>query len=197
MLVIGLTGGIGSGKTAVSDHFARLGAPVIDADVVSREVVEPGQPALLEIVEQFGADVLQEDGTLDRRVLRQHIFNDSEAKTRLEQILHPKIRATMRKQLEETDAPYAILSIPLLFETGQNKTVDRVLVVDCLPDIQLRRVMQRDGGSEREAQSIIDSQSDRNLRLAAADDVIENNGTLSELKARVEQLHQKYLTLST
>ncbi|MCW8907450.1 MAG: dephospho-CoA kinase [Sedimenticola sp.] len=197
MLVIGLTGGIGSGKSAVTDHFARLGVPVIDADVVSRQVVEPGQPALQEIVEQFGAELLQEDGTLDRRRLRQHIFADPEAKTRLEKILHPKIRAAMRQQLEETRAPYAILSIPLLFETGQDKTVDRILVVDCPPEVQLRRVMMRDGSSEDEARSIIDSQSGRSQRLTAADDIIRNDGTLVELEAKVEQLHQKYLKLSS
>lgn len=197
MFIVGLTGGIGCGKSAVTDCFIGLGVPVIDADVVAREVVEPGQPALRDIVEQFGPEVLRADGSLDRTRLREHIFTDTKAKTRLEGILHPRIRAEMRRQLDAFDTPYAIFSIPLLFETGQERSVDRILVVDCPPELQIQRVTQRDQTSEAQTESIIASQIDRESRLAQADDIIDNSGSLNDLRPIVEQLHQKYLKLAS
>lgn len=196
MFVVGLTGGIGCGKSAVTDRFAALGVPIIDADVVARTVVEPGQPALREIVQQFGADALCPDGTLNRTWLREHIFSNPDAKSTLEGILHPRIRADMRRGLDELDSPYAIFSIPLLFETGQDKSVDRILVVDCTPELQISRVTRRDQASEAQTESIIASQIDRESRLAKADDIIDNSGTLDDLRPMVERLHQKYLKLA-
>jgi dephospho-CoA kinase len=197
VFIVGLTGGIGCGKSAVTDCFAALGVPVIDADVVAREVVEPGQPALREIVEQFGPEVLRADGSLDRVRLREHIFTNPDAKTRLEGILHPRIRAEMRRRLDAFTTPYAIFSIPLLFETGQNKSVDRILVVDCPPELQISRVTRRDHTSEAQTKSIIAAQIERTSRLARADDIIDNSGSLNDLRPIVEQLHQKYLKLAS
>ncbi|AKH20528.1 dephospho-CoA kinase [Sedimenticola thiotaurini] len=196
MFVVGVTGGIGCGKSAVTDCFITLGIPVIDADLVAREVVEPGQPALAEIVDQFGEQAQLPDGSLNRAWLRASIFSDPQAKTALEQILHPRIRAEMRRRLDALDTPYAIFSIPLLFETGQDKGVDRVLVVDCPPELQLSRVTRRDQTSEAQTRSIIDAQIDRKSRLARADDIIDNSGSLDDLRIRVEQLHRKYLILA-
>lgn len=196
MFVVGLTGGIGCGKSAVTDCFAALGVPVIDADLVARAVVEPGQPALQEIVDQFGRDALLPDGTLNRAWLREHIFSNPGAKATLEGILHPRIRAEMRRRLDQFDTPYAIFSIPLLFETGQDKGVDRTLVVDCPPELQISRVTQRDQASETQTKSIIASQIDRPSRLKKADDIIDNSGSLDDLRPLVEQLHQKYLKLA-
>ena len=196
MLVIGLTGGIGCGKTAVTDCFTSLGVPVIDADTVAREVVLPGQPALQAIAEKFGPEAITAEGSLNRNWLREHIFSDAGAKRELEAILHPRIRAEMRRQLGEVDGAYAIFSIPLLLETGQDKTVDRILVVDCDPELQISRVTQRDDASESQTRAIIATQIDRKSRLTAADDIITNNGSLSELRPQVEALHQKYLNLA-
>ncbi|WP_029133314.1 dephospho-CoA kinase [Sedimenticola selenatireducens] len=196
MFIVGLTGGIGCGKSAVTDCFATLGVPIIDADVVARAVVEPGQPALREIVEQFGTDALLPDGTLNRAWLRGHIFSNPDAKSTLEGILHPRIRSEMHRRLDEFDTPYAIFSIPLLFETGQDKGVDRILVVDCAPELQISRVARRDQANEAQTKSIIASQIDRKSRLAKADDIIDNSGTLDDLRPMVEHLHQKYLKLA-
>ncbi len=196
MLVIGLTGGIGCGKTAVTDCFTSLGVPVIDADTVAREVVLPGQPALQAIAEKFGPEAITSEGSLNRNWLREHIFSDADAKRELEAILHPRIRAEMRRQLSEVEGSYAIFSIPLLLETGQDKTVDRILVVDCDPELQISRVTQRDDASESQTRAIIATQIDRKSRLTAADDIITNNGSLSELRPQVEALHQKYLNLA-
>lgn len=197
MFVVGLTGGIGCGKSAVTDCFAALGVPIIDADVVARTVVEPGQPALREIVQQFGTDALHPDGTLNRAWLREHIFSNPDAKSILEGILHPRIRAEMHHRLDEFETPYAIFAIPLLFETGQDKSVDRILVVDCAPELQISRVTRRDQASEAQTKSIIASQIDRQSRLAKADDIIDNSGTLDDLCSMVELLHQKYLKLAS
>ncbi len=196
MLVVGLTGGIGSGKSAVSRLFEDYGVPVIDADHVAREVVEPGSPALDEIVRQFGDDVLLHDGHLDRSNLRQKIFNDQQARKKLEVILHPKIRQRMRDRLQSTGAPYAIFVVPLLIETGQHQDVDRVLVVDCPEALQMERVKKRDSASASQITAIMASQVSREQRLAEADDIIENRGSLEELNASVSSLHQQYLELS-
>jgi len=196
MLVIGLTGGIGCGKTAVTERFAELRVPVIDADRVAREVVEPGEPALEKIRLQFGDELLQSDGSLKRDRLRELIFSDEQARLELEAILHPLIRQRMRDRLKILKADYAILAIPLLLETGQGETVDRILVVDCPEETQIRRVCSRDGISGERVRMILSTQSSRSERLAAADDVIDNSGTLTELAPQIRALHQDYLTLS-
>ena len=196
MLVIGLTGGIGCGKSAVTEIFSSLGVPVIDADRVAREVVEPGKPALEQIRARFGDQVLDRNGNLRRDRLRQQIFNDEEARKALEAMLHPLIRERMRRRLKTLNADYAILSIPLLLETGQENTVDRVLVVDCPEEIQLQRVCTRDGVSREQASAILEAQISRRQRLAAADDLIDNSGPLDALPPQVLALHHSYLDLS-
>ena len=196
MLVIGLTGGIGCGKTAVTERFARLGVPIIDADRVAREVVEPGQSALEKIRLRFGDELLRSDGSLKRDRLRELIFSDEQARLELETILHPLIRRRMRDRLKTLKTDYAILAIPLLLETGQGETVNRILVVDCPEDTQIRRVCSRDGISGKRVRKILSAQSSRPERLAAADDVIDNSGTLSELAPQIQALHQSYLVLS-
>ncbi|PLY17207.1 MAG: dephospho-CoA kinase [Sedimenticola sp.] len=197
MLIIGLTGGIGSGKSAVARCFSELGIPVIDADSVAREVVEPGLPALKEIEQRFGSQILASDGRLDRKQLRQIIFSDPQAKADLEAILHPRIRASMWELAHRQTTPYVILEIPLLVETGQNSSVDRVLVVDVPRQLQIERVCARDGMSPQEAATVIAAQIPRQRRLDAADDMIENTGTFSELHTQVENLHRKYLELAS
>jgi len=196
MLVIGLTGGIGCGKTAVTERFAELGVPVIDADRVAREVVEPGQPALEKIRLRFGDEMLRSDGDLKRDRLRELIFSDEQARLELEAILHPLIRQRMRDRLKNLEADYAILAIPLLLETGQSETVDRILVVDCPEETQIRRVCSRDGISGKRVRKILSAQSSRRERLAAADDVIDNSGSLTELTPRILALHRSYLALA-
>jgi len=193
VLIVGLTGGIGCGKSAVTDLFERLGVPVIDADKVAREVVEPGQPALALIEKRFGSHVLAADGSLDRAQLRRMIFDDQQARRDLESILHPLIRQTMRRRLDALQAPYAILSIPLLQETGQNDSVDRVLVVDCTEEVQLERVCRRDRTEVENARAILAAQSSRTEKLKIADDVIENSGPREALIPQVEALHRRYL----
>ena len=194
--VIGLTGGIGCGKSAVSDLFAGLGVPVIDADVVAREVVKTGRPALEEIVCRFGPETLLADGQLNRKRLRKMIFSDIQARKDLEAILHPRIRQSMREQLRQLKSLYAILSIPLLLETGQEDTVDRLLVVDCSPELQIERICSRDGTDPDQAREILQAQCSRRDRLNAADDVIDNSDSLEALEERVRSLHSKYLALN-
>ncbi len=200
MLTVGLTGGIGSGKTAVSDAFARLGTPVIDTDLLARAVVEPGQPALDEIVVEFGPTVLGSDGGLDRAALRRAVFAEPARRRRLETILHPRIRQAMNDRLRTlaaAGADYVIVVVPLLVETGMHALVDRVLVVDVPETEQVRRVMARDGVDETQARRVLAAQADRDQRLAAADEVIHNTGSLADLTARVAELHQRYQHLAT
>ena len=193
MLRIGLTGGIGSGKTAASDHFARLGAAVVDSDLISRELVEPGQPALDEIVATFGKQVLADDGSLDRARLRKLVFDNPEARRQLEQILHPRIRAAMLHRAGQSTAPYVVFVIPLLFETGQQGLVDRVLLIDVPEKLQRARVAARDGLDDAQINSILMAQTDRNTRLRHADDIVRNDGSLADLHAAIDKLHLKYL----
>jgi dephospho-CoA kinase len=193
MLVIGLTGGIGSGKTTVANFFSALGVPLIDADVIARELVEPGSPVLNEIIDCFGADVLDTRGDLDRLRLRHRVFTDPAQRRRLEAILHPRIRAEIAQRVGRLDAPYCIVAIPLMVETAQADLVDRVLVVDCPPELQRERVARRDGWGEDEITGVMQAQATRAQRLAAADDVIVNDGDLETLRDRVTALHQDYL----
>ncbi len=196
MLKIGLTGGIGSGKTAVTNLFAELGVTIIDMDVLAREVVLPGQPALSEIKKTFGESICNPHDELDRKKLREIIFAEPHKRQQLEAILHPRIRERVQARIKELDTAYCIIVIPLLFETGRQDSVDRILVVDASIEDQLRRTMQRDNISEDDAKSIISAQVDRATRLEQADDIINNTGDLSDLHTRVEQLHQNYLELS-
>lgn len=196
MLVVGLTGGIASGKSAASQRFEDLGVPVIDADRLARELVEPGQDALNEISRTFGPEVLTDSGQLDRAGLRQRIFADPEARGRLERILHPRIRAAMRTRVARLRAPYVVLVIPLLLETGQTDMVDRVLVIDTPESLQRTRLKARDGSDPAEVERILASQVSRQRRLEAADEVIENSGDLRQLDDAVLELHHKYLRLA-
>ena len=196
MLIVALTGGIGSGKSTVSSRFEALGVPVIDTDIIAREQVAAGTPALQKIRERFGAEVIGPDGTLDRAKLRQLVFDSPEQRRRLEQILHPRIRAEMERRLQALTSPYAIVVIPLLLETGQNAMADRILVVDCEESLQIARVRQRNGLDEKQIHQILAAQVDRAARLAAADDVIENSGSLDELIAATDRMHQVYLRLA-
>jgi dephospho-CoA kinase len=196
MLRIGLTGGIGSGKSAVADRFRHHGVPVIDADEVARDVVEPGQPAYAEVVEAFGAEVLGADGRVDRARLRQRVFSDPAQRRRLESILHPRIREAMRRQADAQDAPYCILMIPLLVESGGNYRLDRTLVIDADEDRRTRWVEARSGLGREEVRRIMAAQASRAERLEAADDVIVNNGGLEDLEHKVDALHQRYLALA-
>lgn len=200
MLIIGLTGGIGSGKTAVSDIFATLGVPVIDTDIIARELVEPGQPALTAIVECFGSACLTTDNRLNRAYLRQRIFTDPAAKKNLEDILHPRIRAEVGIRISQLSAPYCIVVIPLLVEikaSGTAYTIDRILVVDTPEDVQIERILARDDISREHAVRILQSQASRQHRLANADDIILNDGSLTQLRQKIVKLHQHYLELAT
>lgn len=194
---IALTGGIASGKSAVSERFAAHGIEVIDADVVARELVAPGAPALREIVALFGADMLDRSGGLDRRAMRERVFADADARRRLEGILHPRVRRALRERAGAAQSAYVMLAIPLLVESGGGYAwVDRVLVVDVPRDVQRARLMQRDGVDGRLADSMLDAQASREQRLAIADDVITNDGSLAELDDAVDVLHRRYLGMS-
>jgi dephospho-CoA kinase len=190
---VALTGGIASGKSTVADLFGARGVPVIDTDVIARQVVEPGQPSLAEVVAGFGSRVLDADGRLDRRRLRDIIFVDATARRRLEAILHPAIRAEMERQSRAAGGPYQLLVIPLLTEGGRRDHVDRVLVVDVPETVQVERLMRRDGVSHEQATASLAAQATRAARLAMADDVIENTGRAEDLEARVAELHGQYL----
>jgi dephospho-CoA kinase len=193
---VALTGGIASGKTTVAGLFAELGIPLIDTDLIAREVVEPGQPALAAIVRAFGPEVLDADGCLDRRRMRERIFADPAVKQRLEAILHPAIRAEMERQSRVAGGPYQILVIPLLAEGRRRDHVDRVLLVDVPEALQVERLVSRDGVSREQAQASLNAQATRAERLAIADDVIQNSGRVNELKQQVRALHEKYLQLA-
>ena len=194
---IGLTGGIASGKSTVTQRFAELGIPVIDADVSARNVVELGKPGLEQVVRRFGPGVLDASGNLDRPALRALIFSDSASRQALDAILHPLIRADMEQQAATVSGPYLVMSIPLLIEGGRaHDRVDRVLVVDVDEALQLQRVQARDGSSAEQARAILASQAGREARLAAADDVLRNSGTVADLRQAVDRLHEKYLHLA-
>lgn len=196
---VGLTGGIASGKSAVADRFAALGVAVADADLVAREIVEPGQPALGEVVAAFGAGVLLADGRLDRGALRKRVFGDAEARRRLESILHPPIRLALREACMTAPGSYAVVAIPLLAEGGGRDAypwLDRLLVVDVPREVQVERLMQRDGIDADLAGRMLDAQATRCERLAIADDVLVNTGTLERLDAEVAALDRLYRTLA-
>ena len=197
MLIIGLTGGIGSGKTTVANIFADLGAHIVDTDIIARELVEPGQPALKKIAEYFGEHIVKKDGQLNRKKLAEITFNDNAKRKTLESILHPGIKKVMLATLDSIKAPYCIAVIPLLLETKQEELVDRILVVDCDPEDQLKRVQNRDSRNEEQIKAIIHSQISRKSRLNAATDIIENTGDMQELHDKVTKLHKKYLKLGT
>lgn len=197
-LRIGLTGGIGSGKTTVSQLFAELGVPIIDADLIARELVEPCRPALTEIVAQFGEELLDSQGNLDRGKLRQRVFSDEAQRKTLEAILHPRIRAELNQRAEKTHAPYCILSIPLLLESGLESLVDRILVVDVSESTQVSRASDRDHVTASQIEDIMQKQVSRASRLAAADDILDNEKQdISGLRTQVIRLHQKYLALAS
>ncbi|MEE4377361.1 MAG: dephospho-CoA kinase [Candidatus Competibacteraceae bacterium] len=197
MLVVGLTGGIGSGKSAVSAAFEKRGVPVIDTDQLARDLVAPGQPALQEIVAAFGPGCLNQAGVLDRSYLRKTVFADPLARTRLEGILHPRIQQAVQDQLAAISATYCLVVVPLLAETEHLRALmDLILVVDVPEELQVQRVMVRDGVDKEHVQRILDAQIAPAQRLAVADDVIHNDGTLESLDGVVEVLHEKYLSLS-
>jgi len=189
---IGLTGGIASGKSTVAELFAGRGVPVLDTDQIARDVVEPGEPALAAVVAAFGTGILGPDGRLDRAALRARIFSDAGARRTLEAILHPAIRAELAHRSARSGGPYQMLVIPLLVEGGRIDAVDRVLVVDCPVEVQLERLQARDGETAESAAKILAAQASREARLAAADDVIVNAGSLEELAAQVAALDLEY-----
>jgi dephospho-CoA kinase len=191
-----LTGGIASGKTAVSDRFAERGVPVIDTDRIAREVVEPGQPALARVVQTFGEECLDTEGRLDRKRMRERVFSDPEQRKELEAILHPAIADEVTRRIADLNSGYCILVIPLFARSRAYDWVDRVLVVDVDEETQISRVMARDSISQDQALAVLGAQSTRAERLALADDVIVNNGTLNDLASQVEQLHRKYQRLA-
>lgn len=195
-MLIGLTGGIGSGKTAAANLFAQRGICCVDVDQAARQVVEPGQPALAAIADHFGAQVLHPDGSLNRQALRQLIFADPAKRQWLEQLTHPLIRQLVNQQLEAATSAYSILVSPLLIESGQHQRAHRVLVIDVPTEVQITRTSARDQVSSEQIQAILQAQLSREQRLAHADDVIDNSAGLAELEQQVEQLHQKYLDLS-
>ncbi|MCO8163999.1 dephospho-CoA kinase [Pseudomonas sp. 21LCFQ02] len=194
--ILGLTGGIGSGKSAAAQCFIDLGIHTVDADHAARWVVEPGRPALAKIVEHFGPQVLQASGELDRTALRRLIFSDPEQRRWLEALLHPLVREEIASYLSRAESPYAILVSPLLIESGQYQTTQRVLVIDAPVELQIARTMQRDASSAEQVQAIVKVQAQREERLRHADDVLVNDRDPAWLKSEVERLHHFYLTLT-
>tara|TARA_Y100001960_G_scaffold63626_1_gene66697 strand:+ start:152 stop:736 length:585 start_codon:yes stop_codon:yes gene_type:complete len=194
-MIVGLTGGIGSGKTAVSDLFQDLGITIVDADLVSRVVVEKGREELNKIAEHFGEDILTSNGELDRAKLREVIFKSEDDKLWLESLLHPAIASQIQKELDSCSSPYTILVSPLLLETDQKNFCSTVLVVDVPVETQIERTSKRDNVSEEQIKSIIASQIDRDSRLEQADEVILNDGSIESLERKVLELHKKFLSL--
>ena len=193
MFVVGITGGIGSGKSAVTDHLETLDITVVDADKVARVVVEPGTSGLAAIVEHFGEDILLADGGLDRAALRKIVFDNPDERKVLEGITHPRIRDEIARQLSQASSPYVVLSSPLLLESGQNTFADYVVVVDVPEELQLKRTMARDDNSEALVKQIMAAQLDRQTLLARADTSITNDASLEELCERVEAMHEDLL----
>jgi dephospho-CoA kinase len=196
MFVVGVTGGIGSGKSAATHRFADLGIDIVDADLASRAVVEPGTPALQQITEHFGDTILIPGGALDRAALRKRIFDNEQEKQWLETLLHPLIGKEIRRELESATSRYVIFVSPLLIEAQQDIYCDHVLVIDVPEELQVQRTVSRDNNDEAQVRRIINSQATRQQRLDKADDVIENIGELPELERQIDQLHQKYLVMA-
>lgn len=196
MLRVGLTGGIGAGKSTVADLFKRHGVPIIDADALAHAAMAPDGGAYADIIAAFGRDIVRPDGALDRARLRARVFSDAAQRSRLEGLVHPMVRAAIRTELARLDAPYVILMIPLLVESGQDDLVDRVLVIDSDEAPRVQRVRAR-GLEEREIRAIMAAQATPAQRLARADDVIENNGDLERLARDVDALHARYKALAT
>jgi dephospho-CoA kinase len=193
---VGLTGGIASGKSTVAKFFAALGVPIIDTDQVAREVVEPGQPPLERLVERFGRSILTPDGHLDRPKLREIVFSDPKARADLETLTHPAIGTAVEAWSAAAGGPYQILILPLLVEKSLASHLDRVLVVDCNEELQIRRLQARDGSTVEQARAILNAQASRAARLKAAHDVIQNEGDLSAVRDQVSALHARYLELA-
>ncbi len=196
MLTIGLTGGIGSGKTAASNYFETLGIKVVDADRVSRQVVEPGTSALQKIAEHFGDGVIDKDGTLNRAALRKIVFAAPEQRQWLERLLHPLIAQEIQAQLQASQSPYTILVSPILFEAGQNLYCQRTLVIDAPENLQVARTTVRDNTDEAGVKAIMNAQTTRELRCAKADDVLLNDGSVEILHKKIDALHERYLKLA-
>ena len=193
MLTVGLTGGIASGKSLAAEHFAALGVPVIDADIIARELVERGTPALDRISQRFGNTVLLDNGELNRAALRETIFSDEQARHDLEAILHPLIRETISARVATLDDCYCIIVIPLLAESDNWEMLDRVLVIDCPESIQLQRLQHRDQLDTTQAQRVLDAQASREQRKAIADDIIDNSDDATQLVNAIETLHKQYI----
>ncbi len=196
LFTVGLTGGIGSGKSTVAERFAALGVAVVDSDVAAYDVVVPGSPALRQLAEHFGNELVREDGTLDRPQLRARVFAEASERRWLEQLLHPLIRERCQQQLDAVRGPYALFVVPLLVEAESALAVDRVLVVDLPEEEQLRRAMQRDRADANSVRAIMASQASRAQRCERADDLVDNSGPPEALVAAVEALHQRYLLLA-
>lgn len=195
--VVGLTGGIGSGKSAATAYFEKLGIDIVDADEVARDVVAPGSEGLKEIVNRFGNSILLEDGNLNRAALREKVFSDINEKNWLNNLLHPLIRLRMQHLISESTSPYCILSVPLLVENKLTEMCNYVVVVDCPETMQLERALKRDGSTEETIRNIMASQATRNERIEAADTVLDNSTTLSALSAQIADLHNTLLALSS
>lgn len=195
--VVGLTGGIGSGKSAATAYFEKLGIDIVDADEVARDVVAPGSEGLKEIVNRFGNSILLEDGNLNRAALREKVFSDTNEKNWLNNLLHPLIRLRMQHLISESTSPYCILSVPLLVENKLTEMCNYVVVVDCPETMQLERALKRDGSTEETIRNIMASQATRNERIEAADTVLDNSTTLSALSAQIADLHNTLLALSS
>ena len=196
-LYIGLSGGIASGKTIVSDEFSSLGADIIDTDIIARELIFPGSETLNEIVSVFGENVLQDDGNLNRKLMRQIIFSEKDKKITLEKIMHPKIQNEVKLKIQSASGQYQIIVVPLLLQSPILDFVDRVLIIDCNEKIQINRLMNRDNISEELAKKMIENQSKREERLAIADDVILNEGCIEEIKHEVKKLNDFYIKISS
>ena len=196
-LVVGVTGGIGSGKSEVAQAFADLGVEIIDTDQLAHRLTAPGTPAVQEIATRFGSEMLTAEGALDRAALRQKVFADSRERRRLEELLHPLIRQDVDRLLKRAQGPYVVLVVPLLIESGgYSEVIDRVLVVDCPEEMQIERVMRRSGLRRDEVEAIVRAQAPRKRRLAGADDVLTNDGDLDALRSGVSRLHREYLELA-
>jgi dephospho-CoA kinase len=197
MLKVGLTGGIGSGKSSVTEIFKKLGTPVIDADLIAHKLTLPGTEALLEISQQLGDQFITSEGKLNRKKMAQFVFEHPDKKKVLENILHPRVRISISNDLKKLhSSPYAILAIPLLLETDYAELVDRILVIDAPEDIRIQRVTRRDGRNTDEIKAIIEHQIDQKSRLEKADDILDNSGTFDELETLVKQRHNQYLQIS-